>query len=474
MRRQIPLALKLGLAFTAATLISVVVVYFIMAMSITRQFDDYSEANTEHYAQQMVNMLTSYYSQAQTWIGSDRLFYINTRIRIGSQIIEGQTMLWDARFSLANEEGYIFISTEPERYQQMLTPEEEATGNPILFEQVRMNVVELVRVGTLVLLSAGPDLEARELEFLTSARRSALLGGGLASSAAVFLFLVMISQVLSPLHKLTRATERIADGDLPERVSLRAHDEFGQLGFSFNQMLENLRRSETVRKTMTADIAHELRTPVTIIQGTLEAVLDGIYEASNETIGTIYEETLLLSRLIDDLRDLALAEAGELTLKKEPTDIVELVRQVGESALVSTDEAPDLQVREGAGIPAIEVDPKRIRQVMANLIGNAVRYTPADGEIFINVRRVGDEVEVCVSDTGPGILEEDIPHLFERFYRGDPARNRVGGTGLGLAIVKQWVEAHGGRIWAENRTTVGARFTLRLPIYPLIRDIGIR
>jgi len=474
MRRQIPLALKLGLAFTAATLITVVVVYFIMAMSITRQFDAYSEANKEHYAQQMVNVLTSYYSQAQTWVGVDRLFYLKTTLRIGSQIIEGQAMLWDAQFAVANEEDYVFISTDDEMVGLTLTAEQQEAGYPIYFEQVRMNVVEQFRAGTLVLISAGPDLEAREADFLASARRSALLGGGIASSAAVFLFLVMISQVLSPLHKLTRATERIAAGDLPERVSLRAHDEFGQLGSSFNQMLENLRRSETVRKTMTADIAHELRTPVTIIQGTLEAVLDGIYEASDETIGTIYEETLLLSRLIDDLRDLALAEAGELTLKKESTDIVELVRQVGESALVSTDEAPDLQVREGAGIPPIDVDPKRIRQVMANLIGNAVRYTPADGEIFINVRRVGDEVEVCVSDTGPGILEEDIPHLFERFYRGDPARNRVGGTGLGLAIVKQWVEAHGGRIWAENRTTVGARFTLRLPIERLIRDVGIR
>jgi len=329
---------------------------------------------------------------------------------------------------------------------------------------VRMNAVEQMKVGTLVLLNAGPDLEAREGEFLTSAKRSALLGGGIASSAAVFLFLLMINQVLSPLHKLTRATERIAHGDFPDKVSLRAHDEFGQLGFSFNQMLENLRRSETVRKTMTADIAHELRTPVTIIQGMLEAVLDGIYEASDETIGTIYEETIMLSRLIDDLRDLALAEAGELTLEKEAVDVVDLVRQVGEAVVASAEDAPEFSVRERNRIPHIEIDPKRIRQVMANLIGNAVHHTPSDGEITVDVRRVGDEVELCVSDTGPGILEEDLPHLFERFYRGDPARTRVGGTGLGLAIVKQWVEAHGGRIWAENRVAGGARFTLRLTI----------
>ncbi|MBU0595099.1 HAMP domain-containing protein [Candidatus Bipolaricaulota bacterium] len=458
MRRQIPLALKLGLTFSAATLITVVVVYFITALSITRQFDVYREANREHYAEQIRDMLTGYYSYTQSWINAYELFYIPIRVKIGSQIIETSQVTVDARFSLANEEGRIFLTTtgDPDVLRQLLTPEEKNAGYPI--------VVDQERVGTLLLIDAGPNLEAREMEFLASAKRSALLGGGIASSAAVFLFLVMINQVLSPLHKLARATERIAHGDLPEKVSLRARDEFGQLGFSFNQMLENLRRSETVRKTMTADIAHELRTPVTIIQGTLEAVLDGIYEASNETIGTIYEETLLLSRLIDDLRDLALAEAGELTLEKRPVDLAELVRQIGEAIALSVEDAPKFTVRERNKIPQVELDPKRFRQVLANLIGNAVRYTPSDGEISVDIRRVGDEVELCVSDTGPGILEEDLPHLFERFYRGDPARNRVGGTGLGLAIVKQWVEAHGGRIWAENRVAGGARFTVRLTI----------
>ena len=457
MRRQIPLALKLGLVFTITILVTVVVVYFITALSITRQFDVYREGNREHYAQQIGDMLKGYYSYTQSWIDAYKLFYIPVTVKIGPQVIEGNRLTIDARFSLANEEDRIFLTTEdPDLIGQEMTAEEKASGYPLIVEQVR--------VGTLVLIDAGPDLEAREMEFLASAKRSALLGGGIASSAAVFLFLVMINQVLSPLHKLTRATERIAHGDLPEKVSLRAHDEFGQLGFSFNQMLENLRRSETVRKTMTADIAHELRTPVTIIQGTLEAVLDGIYEASDETIGTIYEETLLLSRLIDDLRDLALAEAGELTLEKQLVDAAELVRQVGEAIVASVDDAPKFTVRERNKIPQVELDPKRFRQVLANLIGNAVRHTPSDGEINVDIRRVGDEVEICVSDTGPGILEEDLPHLFERFYRGDPARNRVGGTGLGLAIVKQWVEAHGGRIWAENRVAGGARFTVRLAI----------
>jgi two-component system sensor histidine kinase BaeS len=215
---------------------------------------------------------------------------------------------------------------------------------------------------------------------------------------------------------------------------------------------------------MTADIAHELRTPVTIIQGTLEAILDGIYDPSNETIAPIYEETLHLGSLIDDLRDLALAEAGELRLAKERTDIVELVRQVSETAGSSVEQSPTVHVESAGEIPELLLDRKRFRQVLANLLSNALIYTPVEGEIRVNVRRVDGSIELSVSDTGPGISDEDLPHLFERFYRGDPARGRTGGSGLGLAIVRQWVEAHGGTIRAENRPTGGARFVLHIPI----------
>ena len=187
-------------------------------------------------------------------------------------------------------------------------------------------------------------------------------------------------------------------------------------------------------------------------------------EPDSSTIAPIYEETLHLGRLIDDLRDLALAEAGELRLEKEPLDLEELVRQVTEAAVASSDEAPTLTIEAEDDVPLIDGDPKRLRQVLANLLGNALRHTPDDGAIRIGIRPVAGEVELVVEDTGPGIAEEDLPHLFERFYRGDPARNRGGGTGLGLAIVKQWVEAHGGRIQAENVPNGGARFTVRLPL----------
>ncbi len=456
MLRRFPLAIKFGLAFTIVILLSVSLVYFFTARSITQRFDEYRRQNRELFGKTLSSQLAWYRGSQGTWVGVDRLLFRTVRVEINGQVFEGRSLIFNGEFSLANEEGQVFLSTVQEQVGKVLTEEEMADGIPIR--------VDGERVGTLLLGDVGPNLDPNEAEFLDSAKNSALLGGGIAAGIALSFSALLIAQILSPLRRLSRATERIAHGDLPKEVEIRSRDEIGQLGGSFNQMIENLRRSEAARRTMTADIAHELRTPVTIIQGTLEAILDGVYEPSDATIAPIYEETLHLGRLIDDLRDLAMAEAGELRLEREPVDIEGLIRQVTDALISSPEDAPRLGVHAEGAIPLIEADPKRLRQVIANLLSNAIRYTPSDGEIKIELRTIDGEVEISFADTGPGISEEDLPHLFERFYRGDPARNRVGGSGLGLAIVKQWVEAHGGRIWAENREEGGARFTIRLPL----------
>jgi len=456
MLRRFPLAIKFGLAFTIVILLSVTLVYFFTARSITQRFDEYRRQNREVFGKALSSQLAWYRGSQGTWVGVDRLLFRTVRVEINGQVFEGRSLIFNGEFSLANENDHVFLSTVQEQVGKILSEEEMEQGIPIR--------VDGKRVGTLLLGDVGPNLDPNEAEFLVSAKESALLGGGIAAGIALFLSLLLIAQILSPLRRLTRATERIAHGDLPKEVKIKSRDEFGQLGGSFNQMIENLRRSETARRTMTADIAHELRTPVTIIQGTLEAILDGVYEPSDATIAPIYEETLHLGRLIDDLRDLALAEAGELRLEREPVDLEGLIRQVTDALVSSPDDAPELVINAEDDLPLIDADPKRLRQVIANLLSNALHYTPSDGEIKIDLRRIDGEVEVVFADTGSGIAEEDLPHLFERFYRGDPARNRVGGSGLGLAIVKQWVEAHGGRIWAENREEGGARFTVRLPL----------
>ncbi len=473
MRRRIPLAAKLGVSFVLVILLAVALVYSLTAWSIARQFSEYSREKQTALAEQLAEQLAHYRSANGTWDGIiPTLLQREVYIPVGEYGIEGSDWMVDVPFILIEANGVVITTNilDWAREQQLLRdlgPNESI----VLSQQELMEdfsdgipiVVNGQREGVLVVRDAdvmGPS----EQVFLSAVSRSALIGGGIAIALALFLSTVLIVQILRPLRALSRATESLAEGDMPEQVRLKTHDELGQLGDSFNHMLESLRVSETVRQTMTADIAHELRTPVTIIQGTLEAILDGIYEASEESIVPIYEETLHLGRLIDDLRDLALAEAGELRLEKAPVDLPELVQQVAETAFLSREHAPNLHLDLPASLPKVPLDSKRFRQVIANLLSNAIRYTPQDRDVYIRARRLNGDVELTVEDTGPGIDREDLPHLFERFYRADPARGRSAGSGLGLAIVKQWVEAHGGTIEAGNRTTGGARFTMRLPL----------
>ncbi len=456
MKRRFPFALKLGLSFVVVILIAVALVYFLTAHSITARFTQFRAQNKQQIARQVCGLLAEYRMLNGSWVGIERLLSTQYTVFINGHMIVRRTSMIGG-FSLADETGKVVVSTRAGRVGKFLTPKEIAAGIPIKIGNTR--------VGTLLLNPESSVLDPAEEKFLSSAKQSALLGGGIATGVALFLAVVLISQVLSPLRLLSRATERIARGDLTQRVVLRARDEFGQLGASFNRMIDNLRRSERVRQTMTADIAHELRTPVSIIQGNLEAILDGIYEPTPETIAPIYEETLHLGRLIDDLRELSLADAGELPLNRQPTDIGALLRQVADTIAGALEDGPQIVVSADEGLPPISIDPMRIRQVIVNLVSNAVRYTPKDGRIEVSLHKMGDEIELAVTDTGPGISPEDLPHVFERLYRSDRARARAsGGSGLGLAIAKQWVEAHAGKIWAENVPGGGARFTVRLPL----------
>jgi len=457
MNRRFPFALKLGLSFVIVILVSVALVYFLTARSLSADFAEFREQSKKSLARQICCLLAEYRMITGSWVGVDRLLSTQYSVIVEGQLVVRRTSLVGGSFSLANETSRVFISTEQDRVGTVLSEQEIVDGIPIESDGSRL--------GTLLLGGIGSVLDPAEEEFLGSVSQSALIGGGIASGIAFLLSALLITQVLSPLRLLSRATERIAHGDLPQRVTFRARDEFGRLGESFNRMVDNLRRSETIRQTMTADIAHELRTPVTIIQGSLEAILDGVYQPTTETIAPIYEEILHLGGLIDDLRDLALAEAGELRLDKEPTDLVALVEQVTETVRASVEQVPTLHVEADSALLKLSVDPKRIHQVLSNLLSNALRVTPQDGEIRVELSRQGEEVELRVSDSGPGIAAEELPHLFERFYRGDRARSRsAGGSGLGLAIARQWVEAHGGRIWVENCKTGGARFVVRLPL----------
>ena len=264
----------------------------------------------------------------------------------------------------------------------------------------------------------------------------------------------------NPLDNLLAAAERVAEGDYTVRVPEKGPGAMRSLGRAFNKMASRLHQVDEQRRTLLADVTHELRTPLTVIQGNLEGMLDGVYPADETNLRALLDETHLLSRLIDDLRTLALAESGALQLKKEPTDPLLLIRETVGAFQPQADAASVSLTVEGTDLPLVSLDPARMRQVLANLIGNALRYSPAGSSVRVRCWLAADMFQIEVCDSGPGIPTEDLPHIFERFYKSADS----GGMGLGLAIARHIVLAHGGRISAESAPGAGATIRVELPV----------
>jgi two-component system sensor histidine kinase BaeS len=275
-----------------------------------------------------------------------------------------------------------------------------------------------------------------------------------------------VRDIATPLASVMAAADRVAEGDLSVRVPGQGPGDFGRLAQSFNRMTEELERADQQRRNLTADVAHELRTPLHIIQGNLEGILDGVYEPTTEHLNATLDETRTLARLVDDLRTLSLAEAGQLPLTWEPVDVAELLADVSTSFSGQAEAAGIvLRVETEGGLPAIVGDVGRLDQVLSNLLANALRYTTAGGTITLRAQPTDGGVCIVVRDTGQGIPAEDLPYIFDRFWRGDRSRSRAGGagSGLGLAIARQLVQAHGGRIGVESAPGEGTAFTIELP-----------
>ncbi|MEV0386424.1 HAMP domain-containing sensor histidine kinase [Nonomuraea sp. NPDC050643] len=291
----------------------------------------------------------------------------------------------------------------------------------------------------------------------------------IAGVAALVLLITVTATVIAgsrlsrPLRELTDAVRLMEEGKAA-RVTVTGRDELCRLAAAFNAMSERRERLEELRKEMVSDIAHELRTPLSNIRGWLEATEDGVVAPDRELVSSLLEEALLLQHIIDDLQDLAVADAGELRLREEPVNVADLLVQVATAHRGGAEAAGVTLTTRADGEPRLFADPVRLRQAVGNLASNAVRHTPPDGTVSLLARREGDDVVIDVTDTGTGIAAEDLPLIFERFWRVEKSRSRrTGGSGLGLPIARKLAEAHGGTLHATSVLGEGSTFTLRLP-----------
>lgn len=304
-----------------------------------------------------------------------------------------------------------------------------------------------------------------EDSFLDDARSSLVLSAGVGGVLALMLGFLVAMQITRPIRRVAAAADAVAGGDLGARVPSPSGDEIGQVGAAFNRMADELQGNEEARKAMLADIAHELKTPLSVLRSNIEAMQDGVLPATPDQIGVLHDETMALTRLIDDLRTLSLAAAGHLELSLQRSDMrAFLERVVAEFQEEAGRRGITLAIESQAAPLAADVDGDRIMQALRALLDNALQYTGSGGRVTLGARGDGRQVVVSVSDTGSGIAPGDLPRIFDRFYRADASRSRTtGGSGLGLAIVKQLVEAHGGRVWAESAPGSGSTFYFSLP-----------
>ncbi|WP_367325449.1 sensor histidine kinase [Streptomyces sp. HUAS ZL42] len=315
---------------------------------------------------------------------------------------------------------------------------------------------------TAELFLGGGDSVAPRFDMSPTNKAKLVGAAGLVLAVTVAVTAVVATRLVRPLRALTEAAQQPPEAHA--RVPVTTRDETGLLAEAFNDLAERRERLEAQRKAMVSDIAHELRSPLTNIRGWLEVTRDGVVDPNPALLASLHEESLVLQRIIDDLQDLAAADAGTLRLHREPVRAGDLLDQVGAAHRVAADAAEVALPILVEGDPWLDADPVRMRQVLGNLVSNAIRHTPPDGTITLAARRDGDEVVFEVTDTGNGIAPGDLPHVFDRFWRAEKSRSRrTGGSGLGLAIVRDLVAAHGGTVGAASEPGAGAVFTLRLP-----------
>ena len=456
------LQFRMIIGFTAVLALALAGVSVYVGMAAQKEVERYESQMDSVETNRAQMVVSNYYSDRKDWSGLQPL-------------VERIWPVWNQRLIIYNEHGKIvadshasFVGVSQRIVRRGGAPAEQTPASPVPV------LVDNRQVGALSMDDdmdgdmESPDLAGPAAGSVLSAVNRSLVWTGIAAAVLGTLLIALLSgRVLSPVQSLGAAALRLGRGDLTQRAPASGSAEIKQLAASFNAMAANLEEAERYRRDLAADVAHELRTPVSNIQGYLEAIKDGLLEPSGETIDVIYSQVTHLSRLVEDLRLLAQVESGALRLDRLPSPVPDLLQRCLDAARPRAEASGiQLSLATNPATPLVEMDSTRIAQVVDNLLDNAITHTPESGSVSIAAVPTGDgRVEVSVSDTGNGILEEDLPRLFDRFYRADPSRSRsTGGAGLGLTIAKQLVEAHGGTIEAASAPGSGSTFSFRLPV----------
>ena len=444
--------LKLFLSFTLIVLVSVSLV------AIIARREAVNEVRLFMYRGGMVGLndlaanLEVYYQESGTWQGVQPIFN-------STHGVQGMGGMMNQRLLLTDASGTV-----------ILDPRGSDTGNNLTQSELAIAIPLNVNGETVGYLFASGGMgitAASQQALLNRLNRGVLVAGLVAGALGLLLAFTLAYTLLRPVHDLTVASQKLADGDLTQRVVIHGNDELAELGSTFNQMADSLQQAQESRRLMTADIAHELRTPLAVQRANLEALQDGVYPLTVENLSPVIEQNYLLTHLVEDLRTLALADAGQIELERTPTDLVSLAERVVENF---QPQAASHQIKLGFSPPAnalppLSLDPIRLEQMLTNLLSNALRYTPQGGQIDVAINQVPKFACLTVRDSGLGIPTDALPFIFERFYRADKSRSRMeGGSGLGLAIARNLARAHGGDLSATNHASGGALFTLTLPM----------
>ena len=443
------ITLKLVLAFITISMISTLLV---VLFTRWRSREEFRTFLIDQNRPGIVVAFSNYYHSHGSWQGVSGAQLVPQQDPISvQQSNQGPFTLVDSQTD------QVVLAGQGYEMGTVLPPTDIANGIPIKSNNQTVGLLLINRP----VYRIGPPGSA----FLDRINFQILWAGLLAVVLALLLAIILSRTLTRPIRELTAATQAVSIGGQAHQVPVRSRDELGQLATSFNQMSTDVARSLNLRRQMTADIAHELRTPISIILGHAEAVHDGVLPATPEVFEIVRDEAGRLEHLVDDLRTLSMADAGELKLSLQPYPPERLLK---DTQRLYTHQARQKRITIstdiGARLPDIEVDPQRMKEVLTNILENALRYTHENGHIVLAARIVEDAVEVKVQDSGPGVEQDELDKIFERFYRTETSRTRdQGGSGLGFAIAKSIVEKHNGRIWGESEPGQGLTVVICLP-----------